>query len=143
MESKEHKELKDRAIEYLFNKSHWITNVEVDCGYYGIYDVWGIRRIDLKTMGIEVKISKADFRNNKRKEAITNSLTQVAANENYILCPSYLVLPLDIDPRWGLLWFNGERIQNIKKAPFIEMATEKKLEICLQFLASRQNKNNP
>lgn len=148
MESKEHKELKERAIKYLFDKSCWIVRPEVDCGYYGRYDVWGIKRDEnLLTYGIEVKISKEDFRNNKRKEAILDLGIDkqkewwIPANLNYILCPEGLLQPDEIHRRYGLLWFNGERLVNKKWPLFNEMTDRQKLEIVMLFLASRQNKN--
>ena len=164
MESNLHKELKDRAVKYLYDKSHWITRPEVDCGYYGRYDVWGIKS-DLITTGIEVKVSKQDFRNNKWKEhRLDFGIKQinwkiggkeierifqealppdiiVPANFNYILCPKGLLQPEDMHPKYGLLWFNGERIVNKKKAEFIKMTSERKLRIIMLFLSSSRNKN--
>ena len=130
MESKEHKQLKDRAIEYLFNKSCWIACPEVECGYYGRYDVWGIKNDEnLMTYGIEVKISRQDFRNNKYKEKKLDMACDreeyenwTPANLNYILCPAGLLMPEDIHRRYGLLWFNGERLVN-KKTPLFNERT--------------------
>ena len=148
MESNLHKELKDRAVKYLYDKSHWITRPEVDCGYYGIYDVWGIKS-DLITTGIEVKVSRQDFKNNERKEALLSynpwagdpHKGHIPANFNYILCPEGLLHPIDMHPKYGLLWFNGERIVNKKKAEFIKMTSKRKLQIVMLFLSSKQNKN--
>jgi len=138
MESQQHKELKERAIKYLYDKSHWIAKMEVNCGFYGIYDVWGIKS-DLITTGIEVKVSREDFKNNKLKEHRLQQI--IPANFNYILCPKGLLQPEEIHPKYGLLWFNGNRIVNKKKAEFIEMTSERKLQIVMLFLSSRQNKN--
>ena len=145
MKSKLHSELQEKARCYLLNKSYWITNVEVDCGYYGIYDVWGMKSEvgNFETMGIEVKISRADFKNNKYKEAKTEKRIDVAANRNYILCPTGLIQKDEVHREWGLLWFNGKRIRNVKKADFIEMTDKKKLAILIKFLCSKLNKNNP
>ena len=138
-ESKLHKELKNRAVEYLFNKSYWICRPEVDCGYYGRYDAWGIKSSH-KTMGIEVKVSRADFRNNRRKERLIDyNDAYIVANENYILCPSDLLMPEDIHPKYGLLWFNGDRIINKKKPEFLEMTEKHKLTILIRFLSSKMN----
>lgn len=144
MESQEHKKLKGCAIKYLYDKSHWITRLEVPCGYYGIYDAWGIKS-NLETMGIECKVSVADFKNNHWKEI---KLTEphicddyIPANYNYILCPEGLLKPEDMHPKYGLLWFNGNRLINKKKAEFVPMTEKRKLEIVMQFLSSAQNKN--
>lgn len=157
MESKLHKELKDRAIKYMFDKSYWLTRPEVDCGYYGRYDVWGIKS-SLDTMGIEVKVSRADFKNNRWKEhrldfgvkqpkifdgilPDVNALDIIPANENYILCPSGMLNPDEIHPKYGLLWFDGNRLVNKKKAEFIEMTDKRKLLTVMLFLSSKQNSN--
>lgn len=144
MESKQHKELKEKAIQYLYNKSHWVTRMEVNCGFYGIYDTWGIKS-DLITTGIEVKVSRADFRNNKWKEHRLEidviGIEVIPANFNYILCPKGLLQPEEIHPKYGLLWFNGERIINKKKAEFIPMTSKRKLRIIMSFLSSKHNKN--
>lgn len=139
MESEKHKSLKKRAVKYLYNKSYWVTGMEVSCGYYGIYDAWGINN-DYKTMGIEVKVSRSDYKNHKYKEAKLESY--VPANENYILCPTNLIKPEEVNPQYGLLWFNGERIRNMKKPEFVEMTDRKKLFILFGFLSSKMNKNN-
>ena len=150
MESTLHQELKARAVKYLWNKSHWVARPEVDCGYYGRYDAWGIKS-DLITTGIEVKVSKQDFKNNRYKEAKLNynlSNTSIfkehfsaPANFNYILCPKGLLQLEDMDSRFGLLWFNGTRIINKKKAEFIPMTSKTKLQIVMLFLSSKHNKN--
>lgn len=149
MESKLHKKLKERAVEYLFNKSCWVVRPEVDCGYYGRYDVWGIKNdVNLMTYGIEVKISKADFRNNRGKEAKLHYGIEreeddwIPANLNYILCPENLLQPEEIHRRYGLLWFNGERLVNKKTPLFNEMTDRQKVKIIMKFLATRQNKNS-
>ena len=142
MESEQHKQLKERAAQYLYDKSHWIIRPEVNCGYYGNYDVWGIKR-DLITTGIEVKVSRQDFRNNKYNEAYIDNFDEeiIPANFNYILCPEGLLQPEDMHPKFGLLWFNGERIVNKKKAEFIKMTSKRKLQIVMLFLSSKLNKN--
>jgi len=145
MKSELHQKLQDKAIDYLLDKSYWITKQEVDCGNYGIYDVWGVqsKTNNFNTMGIEVKVSKSDFKKNKYKEATTEHRITIAANENYILCPSNLIQPNEVHKEWGLLWFNGKRIRNMKKPEFIEMSDRTKLSILVRFLCSKLNKNQP
>jgi len=145
MKSKLHSELQEKARNYLLDKSYWITDVEVNCGYYGIYDVWGIKSEvgNYKTMGIEVKVSREDFKKNRFKEAIIERRSDVVANRNYILCPIGLIQKEEVHKEWGLLWFNGKRIKNVKKAEFIEMTDKKKLSILVRFLCSKLNKINP
>ena len=150
-ESKLHKELKGRAVEYLFNKGCWVSMPEVECGYYGRYDAWGIKNdANLMTYGIEVKVSKQDYRNNRYKERkLDDALTVyggvklenwIPANLNYILCPAGLLQPEEIPKRYGLLWFNGERLVNKKTPLFNEMTNKKKVVVLMHLLASRNNK---
>lgn len=146
-ESKLHKELKGRAVEYLFNKGCWVSMPEVDCGFYGVYDAWGIQNNEnLMTIGIEVKVSTVDYRNNKYKEhklnvGCDNELPDwIPANLNYILCPSELLQPEKIPKRYGLLWFNGERLVSKKTPLFNEMTNKRKVEVLMRLLASRRNK---
>ena len=163
MESDTHKQLKDRAVQYLYNKNYWICNKEVPCGYYGIYDAWGIKTTQ-ETMGIEVKVSRSDFKNNRFKESrldwgmeeirfkingqptdvvVQESMSAVdiiPANQNYILCPAGLLMPNDIHPKYGLLWWNGERIVNKKKPEVLPMTDKKKIGILIGFLVKQYYK---
>ena len=140
MESQLHKDLKYKATSYLFDKGHWVSRPEVNCGYYGIYDAWGITS-KLTTMGIEVKVSVSDFKNNKSKEAKSAS-GYVVANENYILCPEGLLQPEDMDPNYGLLWFKDGRLLNKKKPKFLEMDDKQKLRIVMSIMCSTANQNH-
>lgn len=141
MESKLHKELKERAVKYLWDKGYWIAKAELECLNYGRYDAWGMT-IYTQTMGIEVKISRSDWRNNKWKEARmerkhngTNSFYGYGgAEQNYILCPKGLIKPEEVHHLWGLLWWNGSRLVNKKKAEFIKMTDKEKLQILVRFL---------
>jgi len=42
-ESKLHKELKERACQYLLNQNYRLARMEKNCDYHGIADAWGIR----------------------------------------------------------------------------------------------------
>ena len=156
-ESKEHKDLKNRALQYLWNKNYWISKVEKECGYYGIYDAWGISKLTFYTMGIEVKVSRADFKkahrykNRKLRRGIDDELQRIhnryeetgynyidtirwgGANENYYICPSGLIQPEETGV-YGLLWFNGKRLVNKKKPAFIKVHIKDKLEQVIGFL---------
>ena len=92
-------------------------------------------------MAIEVKVSRKDFRSNsqKYKEASTNM--GHIANYCYVFCPANLIQPEEVDPLWGLLWYEeGKRIINKKKAVFVEMSDRQKLAIIISFLSSGVNK---
>ena len=98
MESELHKKLKNKAVHYLYDKSYWICRPEVGCGYYGIYDAWGMK-LTRETMGIEVKVSRQDYRNHRFKEhRLEEYIESVPAERNYILCPSGLISVDEIHP---------------------------------------------
>ena len=139
MKSKLHQELQNKAIGYLHDKNYWITRQEVPVST-SICDVWGITSAsgNYATIAIEVKISRSDYRTNKYKE-----LSSAMANRHYIFCPSGLISPDEIDSRWGLLWWNGNRIINKKQAQFLAMSDKDKLLILMAFLSSKLNKNKP
>ena len=65
------------------------------------------------------------------------------ANKHYILCPNDLIQPDEVHPKWGLLWYNGNRIKNKKQAKFVEMTDKQKLGVLVHFLCSKLNKINP
>lgn len=144
MESKLHKELKERAVKYLWDKGYWIAKTEIECGCYGRYDVWGMT-VHAETMGIEVKVSRSDWRNNKwkeyrieqRKAGIKHFLGWGGAEQNYILCPAGLIKSEEVHRLWGLLWFNGNRLVNKKKAEFVKMTDKEKLQILVRFLTPK------
>lgn len=131
-ESKQHKELKERACQYLLNQNYRLARMEKECGYYGISDAWGIRYERLYTKIIEVKVSRADFNADKYKRAKAKSFPP--AEEIYYLCPSGLIHPEEVGDCHGLLWFNGNKLINKKKAPFLKCTIEQKLRILIDFL---------
>lgn len=141
MRSDLHKELQKIARNYALTKTYWLCGEEVPMPL-GICDVWGMSRsLNLKTMAIEVKISKADFRSRSQryKEAHPTPL----GNYQYVLCPANLIYPEEIHQEWGLLWWNGKRIINKKPAPELTMTDEQKLKTLLYFLNNGSNVNRP
>lgn len=131
-ESKEHRELKERACQYLLNQNYRLARMEKNCGYYGIADAWGINFQSLDTKIIEVKISRADFLSDKYKKNKIGWHTP--AEKVYYLCPSGLIQPEEVGESVGLLWFNGSRLINKKKAPFHKVLISIKLRILIDFL---------
>ena len=132
MESKEHKKLKEKAYNYLLNQNYRLARMEKDCQYHGIADAWGIKFDNFYTKVIEVKISRADFNSDKFKRHRT--WTFPPAEEVYYLCPSGLIQPEEVGEAYGLLWFNGKRLINKKKAPFLKVPIGTKLRILIDFL---------
>ena len=131
-ESKQHRELKEKACQYLLNQNYRLARMEKNCGDYGVADAWGIEFQSLYTMIIEVKISRADFHSDKyKKYKIEN---HSPAEEVYYLCPSGLIQPEEVGENVGLLWFNGNRLINKKKAPWLKVKVSTKLRILIDFL---------
>lgn len=130
MKSDLHQKLQDKAINYMLDKAYWITRQEAQMPA-GICDVWGIMHINYKTMAIEVKVSKSDHRSRLQKNKEYESGT--IANKNFILCPAWLILPKEVNPYWGLLWYHEEtdRIQNMKQPTELEQTDFQKLEILI------------
>lgn len=134
-ESKEHKELKQRACQYLLNQNYRLARMEKDCGYYGIADAWGIRFDYLYTKVIEVKVSRADFLSDKRRYKTHHSRLDchAPAEEVYYLCPSGLIQPDEVGD-CGLLWFNGNRLINKRKSKIFKITLNTKIRILIDFL---------
>jgi len=132
VESKEHKTLKNTACQYLLNQNYRLARIEKDCMYHGIADAWGINFQTLYTKIIEVKISRADFHSDKFKRYRTE--VEPPAEEVYYLCPSGLIQPEEVGENYGLLWFNGNRLVNKKKAPHLKCSMSTKMKILIDFL---------
>lgn len=140
MKSTKHSELQTMGKSYLLTKNYWICGEEVPMPA-GICDVWGMSRCDeYKTMAIEVKVSRPDFRSISQKQKETYS---VLGNYQYILCPAGLISPEEVHQNWGLLWEIGGKIKNKKKAPFVEMSGDEKIKVLVHFLHNGQNEKRP
>lgn len=131
-ESKFHKQIKLHSVDYMLAKGYRVAKEEViDWGFYGIYDAWGINPSNLYTLGIETKVSRTDW-----KAAVYKEITieeRSCANENYIACPSGLILPEEVGGAVGLLWYNERgRFVNKKKPTFIKVPIHKKIQTLLK-----------
>lgn len=140
MKSTKHSELQSMGKIYLLNKGYWICGQEVSMPG-GICDIWGMSRSDgYKTMAIEVKVSRPDFRSRSQK---TKETQYVLGNHQYILCPDGLIQPEEVHPNWGLLWEVNGKIRNKKKAVFLEMTAEQKIHVLIYFLHNGRNPKRP
>lgn len=136
-----HKELQDRAEIYLYNKGYWICGQEIPMPV-GVCDAWGMSRANTyDAMAIEVKISRTDFRSRSQKYKEFSSFP--LGNYQYVLCPSGLITPEECHIEWGLLWWDGKKMLNKKKAPKMEMTAQQKLEVLIYFLNNGVNFNRP
>lgn len=141
-----HSDLQFCAERYLRNKQYWICGQEVPMPM-GICDAWGMTSNNgypqNETMAIEVKVSRSDHRSKSQQYKENNP--RPLGNYQYILCPKDLIRPEEIHEEWGLLWYDEEkdRIYNKKKAPFLEMTAEQKLEVLIFFLDNGINEKRP
>lgn len=141
MKSDLHSKLQDIAEVYSMNKGYWLCGQEVPMPV-GICDVWGMsRRDNYETMAIEVKVSRTDFRSPSQIYKETSSFN--LGNYQYVLCPKDMIQPHEVHEQWGLLWWNGKRIINKKKAPKLEMTDTEKLRVLLYFLHNGSNQKRP
>ncbi len=142
MKSELHSKLQDKALNYLLAKSYWVMATEMPT-LGGIIDAWGLSRaLNYLTCGIEVKVSKQDHRSRSQKNKEYNS--GVIANTNYILCPANLIQPDEVNPNWGLLWYEeGKKLINKKQPKFLEQTDRQKLEALIHFLSSGVNDHKP
>lgn len=134
--------LQDRALEYLLAKSYWVRAVEMPT-LGGIIDAWGLSRsLDYLTCAVEVKVSRQDHRSMSQKCKEYNS--GAIANTNYILCPAGLIQPEEVNPNWGLLWYeDGKKLINKKQPKLLGQTDRQKLEALIHFLDSGANINKP
>ena len=141
MESELHKKLKGKAYWYLWNKGYRIIKIEARCYADKIIDVWGINYSGLNTIAVEVKVSRSDWRAGKRKEKLIDRFNISPAEENYILCPTGLIQPEELEESIGLLWYKNGRLVNKKKAKFKPITDYKKLRTLAQFLEPKPFSN--
>ena len=136
-ESELHKTIKNKAVDYLMNKGYRVARHEVRDDYYGIIDAWGIRPREIYTMGIEVKVSRADWlaakhKDRKTEEIRTNGLAWSGTNEIYYACPAGLIQVHEVSESVGLLWYNSNgRFVNKKKPYFLKVSTLIKIQTLL------------
>lgn len=137
-ESELHKTIKLQAVQYLNHKGYYVAKKEVPDLYYGIVDAWGIRPRDLYTMGIEVKVSRSDWKAARFKDNRTEQTKEfqyagwTSMNEVYYACPPNLIFPDEVSPSVGLLWFNGKRFLLKKKPRFIQIHLADKMKTMLR-----------
>jgi len=139
-ESYLHKKIKDKSVEYLMNKGYLVARSEVGDHYYGIIDAWGVRPRDLYTMGVEVKVSRSDWKAAKRKDRVYEEVritpridNWTSMNEMYYACPSGLIHPNEVSESVGLLWYDEEkgRFFNKKKPYFLKILNTTKIKTLL------------
>lgn len=66
----------------------------------------------LHSLLIEVKTSRRDFLADAKKPIRIHPELGIG-DFRFYLCPSGLITPEDLPPRWGLLWYDGRSIEII------------------------------
>ena len=92
--------------------------MELVCYGTELTDVWATNR-STSTI-IEVKTSHSDFLNDKKKYARTEqacACRQQVGNYRYYLCPEGIIRPDELPEGWGLLYWNGKKVEKIVPAP--------------------------
>lgn len=138
MKSELHQKLQDKGLQYLRNKTYWVSEREISIGW--IIDVWGLSPSrNYECSAIEVKVSRSDFFSKSQKDK--NIHPSSIANTCYILCPQGLIQIEDVHDDWGLLWYNEktDRIINKKMPVRQEMTDRMKLVALTNFLWSGIN----
>lgn len=119
-----HKYLQQIGQLKLVRLGYWTVYPEVYAGFStGVLDVVGAKRYldDVETMGIEVKVSRADYFGKKQKTCDGHfKLTrEMGVNYAYFLVPKGMISVDEVYEGWGLMTYDEARgnIKVIKKAP--------------------------
>lgn len=106
-----------------------LSTVEMVCVGCELTDVYATNR-ETSTI-IEVKTSHSDFLNDKKKycrsEEAESSGHQIG-NYRYYLCPEGVIKPEELPDGWGLLYWNGKKVEKIVKTPK-KWETDKKWDV--------------
>jgi len=135
MESKLHKYLKKIAMIKLRYMGCTVIYPEIYGSHVsnGIIDVAGValRFSKVITIGIEVKVSRADYFGQKQKylakrEEIMKD-EKDGFNYKYFLMPPDLIKKSELYGGWGLMFFDGRKVKKIVEAPLKEAHNERTL----------------
>lgn len=99
-------------------------------------DVWGLASFN-DTVVVEVKTSRADFRNDRKKwcrSEEAESLGLQAGAERYYLCPEGIIKPEELPDKWGLLYWDGIKIYTVKKSARFENTGAPDMDILTSIL---------
>lgn len=110
-----HEQLRKRAVQWLTNTKHCgVVLSEMVSGAREIPDAIGWKYGQSHV--VECKVSRSDWRANGDKpvERAENGVGKL----RYILCPSGLIQPEEIQDGWGLLWWSLDSVNlRLKKEP--------------------------
>ena len=114
--------LQPRAKESWQGQNKWAT-VELACIGVEECDAWATNG-ETSTV-IEVKVSVQDFRNDKKKYSRTEQAEKIGhqtGNYRYYLVPEEIANKVkdELPEHWGLLVWNGKKIERVVRAEFID-----------------------
>lgn len=95
-----------------------LSAVELVCYGAELTDVYATNR-ETSTI-IEVKVSHVDFLNDQKKYARSKEAEDAGhqiGNFRYYLCPEGIIKPDELPIGWGLLYWNGKKIDKVVPAP--------------------------
>ena len=122
-----------------FTGYKYIT-VELVCIAADNTDIWGTNGCE-STM-IEVKTSRSDFLNDKKKfSRQPQNIIHAIGNYRYYLCPKGIINIEDLPEGWGLLWYNDGKITSIKGATYIKTYNRGELAILCSIMRREGIKN--
>lgn len=122
-ESPLHNALKLRAILWLYGNSCSIFAEELNCGYFGIADVAGVKP-NGDGYYIEVKATSSDLKSRKQKRIYERTLDEHMIGKvngfdfYYLMVPKPLVEEtIKLYPRWGVIDHGQSVVHRTKRMP--------------------------
>lgn len=102
--------------------------VELICASSDNPDIWGTN--GFSSAMIEVKVSRSDFLNDKKKFVRQpENAVHAVGNHRYYLCPKGIINIDDLPEGWGLLWYDKGEISIIKEAAYLKTYNRGELSI--------------
>ena len=118
--------------------------VAVELCVYGAEntDVWGYSCGDASSAVIEVKTSHSDFLADKKKWWRTNEAKErgfQAGTRRWYLCPESVIKPEELPEGWGLLYWDGKKINHIVPPAVGDRNTTRADMIMMMSILRREN----
>jgi len=111
-----HAELCERAERWLKSNGCSVTASEIATGTSQQPDAIGFRNFGLETWLIECKVSRSDFRADRKKHHQSTPEKSIGSHRWY-MTPAGLLSAHDLPEGWGLLEVANDRVRIIKGSP--------------------------
>ncbi len=131
-----HRDLVEAAKKWLKQRSFQIVLTEFTCVHNEVPDVVGLDH--MTSAIVECKVSRSDFLRDKKKLSRMEPSTGLG-NYRFYLCPPDLIKVTDLPDKWGLLYFDGKKIEPVH-APNVGRAGNEWMNFWLpsNYVAERQ-----